>query len=115
MKCLPASKVSSSRGRVLHDWHAEVLCMRAFNVFLLEECKAVASGSGTSRYVRRRAVPSVQGDPHSADGETTTQPWCGQPFEWNDDISLHMYTSDAPCEQQRRSHRQPRPESPANK
>jgi len=94
MKCLPASKVSSSKGRVLHDWHAEILCIRAFNVFLLDECKAVASGSRGSEYINRRSPPTAT----SRSEDDLAAPWRGQPFEWNDHISLHMYSSEAPCE-----------------
>ncbi|ODH50579.1 hypothetical protein GX48_03261 [Paracoccidioides brasiliensis] len=38
-KCLPTSQIRLCRGLVLHDSHAEVLVIRAFNHWLLEECK----------------------------------------------------------------------------
>lgn len=80
MKCLPTSKLSSANGNVLHDWHAEVLAMRALNHFVLQECKALAEGKD-SAYIRRKT-----------DGEPGTQP-----FTWREEVALHMYCSEAPC------------------
>ncbi|ROW16552.1 hypothetical protein VPNG_02878 [Cytospora leucostoma] len=80
MKCLPTSKLSSANGTVLHDWHAEVLAMRALNHFVLQECKALAEGK-ESAYIRRKT-----------DDEPATQP-----FAWREDVTLHMYCSEAPC------------------
>lgn len=85
MKCLPTSKLPIARGTILHDWHAEILAIRAFNHFILEECKAVlATGRDTSPYLRLR------NDADSGDGET-------QPFRWREGVLLHMYCSEAPC------------------
>ncbi|OIW31371.1 adenosine-deaminase domain-containing protein [Coniochaeta ligniaria NRRL 30616] len=88
MKCLPATKLSLSHGTALHDWHAEVLAIRALNHFLLEECKAVASGK-PSAFIRARTSQERQchGD----------QGWQGQPFALRDGVTLHMYCSEAPC------------------
>lgn len=80
MKCLPASKVPSANGVVLHDWHAEVLAMRTLNHFVLQECKALAAGQ-SSTYIRRKA--------HDEPGT--------QPFAWREDVTLHMYSSKVPC------------------
>ncbi|KAJ4321078.1 hypothetical protein N0V84_005547 [Fusarium piperis] len=44
MKCLPASKVAESNGVGIHDWHAEILAIRTFNRFLLDECKKLLDG-----------------------------------------------------------------------
>ncbi|PGH08347.1 hypothetical protein GX51_01173 [Blastomyces parvus] len=38
-KCLSLSQINQCRGMVLHDSHAEILVIRAFNHWLLEECK----------------------------------------------------------------------------
>ncbi|KAG6029845.1 hypothetical protein E4U41_000259 [Claviceps citrina] len=51
MKCLPAAKVADANGNVIHDWHAEVLAMRAFNRFLLDECLASAQHGRSSHVV----------------------------------------------------------------
>ncbi|KAK5663231.1 hypothetical protein OQA88_6649 [Cercophora sp. LCS_1] len=85
MKCLPAAKLYESNGIAIHDWHAEVLTLRAFNHFLLREARTLAlDPSATSPYLRRR--PSTEIAP--------SQP---QPFAWNDALTLHMYCSEAPC------------------
>jgi tRNA-specific adenosine deaminase 1 len=70
---------------VLHDWHAEVLAIRSFSRFLLDECSAlVSSGKKSSDFVRLR----------SDDERTDTH---FQPFALHEDINLHMYCSEAPC------------------
>ncbi|KAK8016276.1 hypothetical protein PG993_014465 [Apiospora rasikravindrae] len=93
MKCLPQAKLPLARGNVLHDWHAEVLAIRAFNRFVLDECKLLAEGGpdAKSLFIRRRRVDELQ------ELATTAAPWCGQPFTWRDDVKLHMYCSEAPC------------------
>ncbi|OJD22836.1 hypothetical protein ACJ73_05813 [Blastomyces percursus] len=40
-KCLTFSQINQCRGMVLHDSHAEILAIRAFNHWLLEECKSL--------------------------------------------------------------------------
>ncbi|CAN8100675.1 unnamed protein product [Discula destructiva] len=91
MKCLPTAKVSAANGNILHDWHAEVFCIRAFNHFLLTECKAELTGTRSSSYVRQRI---------STDTKLTTR---GHhhvqvpSFAWREDVTLHMYCSEAPC------------------
>lgn len=39
VKATPDAKLSCSNGFLLHDMHAEILVLRAFNVFLIEEAK----------------------------------------------------------------------------
>ncbi|KAK7914594.1 hypothetical protein PG985_012297 [Apiospora marii] len=95
MKCLPQAKLPFARGNVLHDWHAEVLAIRAFNRFVLDECKLLAEGGpeAESLFLRRRRVDELE----LLQSSTTTTPWCGQPFTWREDVKLHMYCSEAPC------------------
>ncbi|RYP59947.1 hypothetical protein DL770_010108 [Monosporascus sp. CRB-9-2] len=101
MKCLPSAKLPRAQGNVLHDWHAEVLAIRAFNRFVLEECRQLALGGPdmSSPFLRRRtpdemrASESTTGD----DGDTENGWWHAQPFAWRDDVALHMYCSEAPC------------------
>jgi tRNA-specific adenosine deaminase 1 len=85
MKCLPRSKLAMAKGNVLHDCHAEVLAIRAFNRFLIDECTALAKGlTSKSTYVRRRAASeSIQ--------DST------QHFTVNEGTLIHMYCSEAPC------------------
>jgi tRNA-specific adenosine deaminase 1 len=85
MKCLPQNKISQAQGVVLHDWHAEVLAIRSFNRFLLDECRALAiSQKQSSEYLRLRS-PEERTESHY------------QPFALNDGINLQMYCSEAPC------------------
>jgi tRNA-specific adenosine deaminase 1 len=85
MKCLPASKVPNTHGLVLHDWHAEILAIRALNVFLLEETKALAlTEAQSSAYLR-----------HRREDEITERHF--QPFTVREDVKLYMYCSEAPC------------------
>lgn len=88
MKCLPATKLPLAAGTALHDWHAEVLAIRAFNHLLLEDCRSLASG-GTSSLVRLRTPQERSSSPLSS--------WEAQPFALRDNLTLHMYCSEAPC------------------
>ncbi|KAI0975837.1 adenosine deaminase/editase [Xylaria arbuscula] len=99
MKCLPSSKLPQAQGNVLHDWHAEVLAIRAFNCFVLDECRALASGSkGSSEFIRRRSSAEVTAAiPKSISVNRDGVNWHGQPFTWREDVKLHMYCSEAPC------------------
>lgn len=87
MKCLPASKLSFlDSGAVLHDWHAEILAIRAFNHFLLQECHQLASCANyTSPVLRRRQAPEMS----EAQGL--------EPFSICKDLRIMMYCSEAPC------------------
>ncbi|KAK3901193.1 hypothetical protein C8A05DRAFT_16591, partial [Staphylotrichum tortipilum] len=88
MKCLPASKLPQANGITLHDWHAEVLALRAFNRFILDECRRLAQDGGVeSEFLRRRTPEEL----------SSTQPWHRQPFAWREGLTLHMYCSEAPC------------------
>ncbi|KAJ4416049.1 hypothetical protein N0V82_006972 [Gnomoniopsis sp. IMI 355080] len=88
MKCLPTTKIPLARGNILHDWHAEVLCMRAFNHFLLRECKSILTDAVDSPYLCLRVTK---------DADFTAPGRPQAPFAWRDDVTLHMYCSEAPC------------------
>ncbi len=86
MKCLPAAKVPHARGFVLHDWHAEVLAIRAFNRFLLDEClELVHHPTKTSLVLRPREAHEI----------SKSQGF--QPFTIRKNLKIHMYCSEAPC------------------
>ncbi|KAL8709147.1 MAG: hypothetical protein Q9220_006027 [cf. Caloplaca sp. 1 TL-2023] len=86
MKCLPINQVAQAHGLVVHDWHAEIVALRAFNHYLLHECLELAtSPTKISPIIRRRDVDEVS----EHDGL--------QPFTLLDDLQLHMYASEAPC------------------
>jgi tRNA-specific adenosine deaminase 1 len=90
MKCLPASKLSQANGVPLHDWHAEVLTIRAFNRFILNECRRLTQDSSAeSVYLRRRTEAELSASFDSS--------WHRQPFTWRKNLTLHMYCSEAPC------------------
>jgi tRNA-specific adenosine deaminase 1 len=85
MKCLPQKSIPQAQGIVIHDWHAEILALRTFNEFLLQECRGLINhGEAQSRYLRRRSTAEITDD-------------TPQPFALRDDIELHMYCSEAPC------------------
>ncbi|KAI1766764.1 adenosine deaminase/editase [Hypoxylon sp. FL1150] len=88
MKCLPESKIPQAQGNVLHDWHAEVLAIRAFNRFVLDECKALLQ-QRPSEFLRWRTSGEIA---QGAEGG-----WNAQPFTWRNEFRLHMYCSEAPC------------------
>ncbi|KAJ5106592.1 hypothetical protein N7456_003267 [Penicillium angulare] len=96
-KCLSASHMPRCRGLVLHDCHAEILAIRAFNYWLLTEChglmsQEIAEIKGTppqSPFIRRRDVK--QGEKSSL----ASLDW--PPFELQPDVKLYMYCTCAPC------------------
>ncbi|KAL2198512.1 adenosine deaminase/editase [Corynascus similis CBS 632.67] len=90
MKCLPASKINQANGVALHDWHAEILAIRSFNRFILDECSRLARDeSSESDFLRRRTQEELN--------PVSNKPWCRQPFAWREELTLHMYCSEAPC------------------
>lgn len=85
MKCLPTAKISTANGNILHDWHAEVLAMRAFNHWLLQECQKLScnEGADSSILIRR------DDDGHGSGNDL--------PFSIRPSIRIFMYCSEAPC------------------
>lgn len=87
MRCLPTSEaVLLADGHVLHDWHAEVIALRAFNHFLLQEAKLLASSPGSESTLLRCRVPHEMS---RIPGE--------QPFVIRDGLRIMMYCSETPC------------------
>jgi tRNA-specific adenosine deaminase 1 len=85
MKCLPASKIPQAQGTVLHDCHAEIITIRAFNRFLIQECAILArDDSASSLWIKRT---------ESAEMHESFQ----QPFTFREDVSINFYSSEAPC------------------
>ncbi|KAL7916179.1 adenosine deaminase/editase [Trichoderma velutinum] len=89
MKCLPASKLGDAKGVAIHDWHAEILAIRTFNRYLLDECQSFIDGSHDDS----QAILQ-QGD--SLDIETESDRYT-RPFGVKHGVKLHMYCSEAPC------------------
>ena len=88
MKCLPQNKLSGAGGNILHDWHAEVVAIRSFNRFLLDECFRISDPDPDSHshsvFLRQRS-----------DHERTDQE--PQSYAIRDNVKIHMYCSEAPC------------------
>lgn len=78
MKCLPASKISECNGVGLHDWHAEILTIRTFNRYILDECSKILDGEDSD-------LVEYTSTDHA------------QPFRMRLGVKLHMYASEAPC------------------
>ncbi|KAK4080493.1 hypothetical protein Trihar35433_1598 [Trichoderma harzianum] len=89
MKCLPASKLGDSKGVAIHDWHAEILAIRAFNRYLLDECQSVIDGS-------RDDPRAILQQSDALDIETESDRYA-RPFGVRPGVKLHMYCSEAPC------------------
>ncbi|EGV63842.1 tRNA-specific adenosine deaminase [Yamadazyma tenuis] len=73
VKALPDQVRSYSEGRIVHDLHAEILCFRAFNRFLIDECQnrestLVEKNPDTEKYVLK---------PHIKVALFVTEPPCG--------------------------------------
>lgn len=88
MKCLPANQeFLLASGTVLHDWHAEILAIRAFNHFLLQEAHAMTFSPLYQSFVLRR---------READ-KLVCQTSFYQPYTVSEDLKIVMYCSEAPC------------------
>ncbi|KAK3629053.1 hypothetical protein LTR56_018289 [Elasticomyces elasticus] len=118
MKCLPHAKLPLAHGNVLHDWHAEILAIRAFNRWLLDECeelvrkgreaesrwvawrqefdgeKSRSARATTCEHVTRSEMARDQDSDADRDPGEDFQ---GQPFSLRKDVRIHLYISDAPC------------------
>ena len=94
MKCLPHKSIQSAAGSVIHDSHAEVLAIRAFNRWLVDECAHLArkDPSSSSIWVRWRRTETTSPHRHEC-----PEGAAAQPFQLMDDVSIHMFCSEAPC------------------
>ncbi|EPS27800.1 hypothetical protein PDE_02744 [Penicillium oxalicum 114-2] len=105
-KCLPASQIPQCQGLVLHDCHAEILAIRAFNYWLLQECHALLveedkspssveqEDGSKSVFIQRRTYITSGDDP----SRPSSQPTVNWPaFEICPDIHFYMYCTCAPC------------------
>ncbi|KAL4793558.1 adenosine deaminase/editase [Aspergillus venezuelensis] len=110
-KCLPASQILNCNGLVLHDCHAEILAVRAFNFWLLSECRAFfqrekdiqtdresnqSGNEGSSRPISdsdERSSPYIRRRQKLEPVEDAITP----PLEIQPDVSIYMYCTCAPC------------------
>lgn len=85
-KCLPSSIVAHCKGMVLHDSHAEILALRAFNRWISDEISRMLQDSSfTSRFLSHQWGPDSTGKIER------------KPFQFKEDVSIHMFTTEAPC------------------
>ncbi|KAF2758098.1 hypothetical protein EJ05DRAFT_500616 [Pseudovirgaria hyperparasitica] len=91
MKCLPHVHMPKCQGKILHDCHAEVLAIRAFNHLLLQSVSALIDELNRNGTIRGNSVLLA------CRTENTVNSLHPQPFAIQDDIELHMYCSEAPC------------------
>jgi tRNA-specific adenosine deaminase 1 len=93
MRCLPASKLAQANGNVLHDWHAEVLAIRGFNRWILEECELLAQlgRDGKGQWVEWATENTREAQ------QTDSPPSAAPPFKLQPDVQIHMFCSQAPC------------------
>lgn len=89
MKCAPQAGLTSVRGTVLHDSHAEVLVIRAFNRLLLDQCLQLAKSHDK---VSASADLLITRNAMAQDGRS-----CVAPFSIRDGLKIHMYCSECPC------------------
>lgn len=89
MKCLPFAKLPESNGVAIHDWHAEILAIRTFNRFLLDECLSLSKTDRLSGFVKKADASQTSNSSDTAN--------VAAPFVIQDGVKLHMYCSEAPC------------------
>ncbi|KAF3394290.1 hypothetical protein F1880_005189 [Penicillium rolfsii] len=107
-KCLPASHIPRCQGLVLHDCHAEILAVRAFNYWLLTECHALLTMEGKtpinsdetleSGHIHASISPFLRKRQQAlseTDESTPSVHW--PPFEIQPDVKFYMYCTCAPC------------------
>lgn len=88
-KCLPKSALRSCHGTVLHDCHGEVIALRGFNRWVLNELEHILSNSVYhSPYIETSSVSS-QGD--LAEDASPLK------YVFKDDVSFHFFSTEAPC------------------
>lgn len=81
MKVLPNDDLDKCNGEMLHDMHAEILALRAFNRFVIDECLRVKTG-GESIIVQPESSTSLN------------IPYL---YRIKPDVKLYLYVSEAPC------------------
>ncbi|KAH3660083.1 hypothetical protein OGAPHI_007288 [Ogataea philodendri] len=76
MKTVPAARIEYSEGKLVHDSHAEILCLRLFNWMLLKEMKRLKDG-GQSDWIQ---------------WNQETEKFCLLP-----NVQFALYVSEIPC------------------
>lgn len=85
VKAMPDERLGESGGKVLHDGHAEVICLRGLTRYFLEECvKIKDSKSNECGYVSKHL-------------ETESMSATGYLYRAAPGLKIYMYVSEAPC------------------
>ncbi|KAJ6144447.1 hypothetical protein N7470_008342 [Penicillium chermesinum] len=97
-KCLSASQIPRCRGLVLHDCHAEILAIRAFNHWLMTECHSILAeeAAGETNPATGSPNPSESKFIRKRDHHVTCEGQC-PPFEMQPNVRIYMYCTCAPC------------------
>lgn len=82
VKAVPDLEIARSNGKMVHDSHAEILAIRGFNVFLLNEMIQLKNGEN-SQYLLKSIRNSDNGDISK--------------YRWNSRWSLALFISRLPC------------------
>lgn len=74
VKAMPDKVRQYSQGKIVHDLHAEILAVRLFNLFLLQECKKLTEDK-SSKFVEKS----------------------GSGYQFKEEVKLMLYISEPPC------------------
>ncbi|KAK2789039.1 hypothetical protein FQN52_006406 [Onygenales sp. PD_12] len=100
-KCLSSSQIPQCQGMVLHDSHAEILAIRAFNHWLLEECKSMLDQGPKFQIHNEAQISITQITPEPSEKHVsryvTWRSHSYPPFTLNPNIKIYMYGTCAPC------------------
>ena len=98
MKCLPFNKLPSVEGKVLHDWHAEVVALRSLNAFFLDEVNKIR---GEGKFLNAPQRSEYLRALTRAERKDTVGRWHRDTPDYKytirEGVKLHMYCSEAPC------------------
>ncbi|WEW55304.1 tRNA-specific adenosine deaminase [Emydomyces testavorans] len=109
-KCLSSSQIPLCQGVVLHDSHAEVLALRAFNYWLLKECQSMLMHNYESGPCGGNGVLHQSRDDGFSTGSlflewrnsnafmSHSDSWgLWPPIKIKNDVRIWMYCTCAPC------------------
>ncbi|KIW79051.1 hypothetical protein Z517_08891 [Fonsecaea pedrosoi CBS 271.37] len=84
-KCLSASALPRCKGLVVHDSHAEILALRGFNRWILSEVEAILRD------------PAYRSPYLNISHRDDTGKASGCPFRLKDHVTIHFFSTEAPC------------------
>ncbi|KAG7722420.1 hypothetical protein KL949_000526 [Ogataea haglerorum] len=76
MKVTPASRIERGQGRIVHDSHAEILCLRLFNWLVLQEMNAIRENNGSDLLIQDHVT---------------------EQFKFKHNLQFALYISEIPC------------------